>query len=284
MEIIKLQDDCYSNSFYGGKGKKIGIIYNNEKYMFKMGEYPKKHKLELSHTMHWASEYIGSKIVKSLDLPVQEVAIGMYNNKLGVLCKDFREAGDEIVPIQCFQNAISEITSNLTLENILTSIKYQKFLPFEIVKKRFMELMVVDAFIANPDRHNENWGLLKKADDTYELAPIYDNGSSLYPLISDDEMEKLLISKEYKNIATNTPASYISYGNKKINFKDFLSTYKDQNLTEAIENISSKINFNFIEKILEDTPISNVRQEFLLEVLKIRKTMILDYSLKIQKR
>lgn len=34
MSIIKLTDDDFSNSFYGDKGKKVGVIYNNEKIIY----------------------------------------------------------------------------------------------------------------------------------------------------------------------------------------------------------------------------------------------------------
>lgn len=41
-------------------------------------------------------------------------------------------------------------------------------------------MFVVDAFPKNPDRNNGNWGVLMKAPLAYELAPVYDLGSSLF--------------------------------------------------------------------------------------------------------
>lgn len=56
-------------------------------------------------------------------------------------------------------------------------------------------MFIVDALIGNFDRHGANWGFLKK-DNKYSLAPIFDNGSSLFPqLVNEDEM-KLILSDE----------------------------------------------------------------------------------------
>lgn len=48
------------------------------------------------------------------------------------------------------------------------------------VLERFWDMFVVDAFIKNPDRNNGNWGVLMDASFSYELAPVYDLGSSLF--------------------------------------------------------------------------------------------------------
>ena len=51
---------------------------------------------------------------------------------------------------------------------------------------RFWDMFIVDALIGNFDRHGGNWGFIKK-DNQYRIAPVYDNGSSLYPKLNTDE-------------------------------------------------------------------------------------------------
>ena len=46
-------------------------------------------------------------------------------------------------------------------------------------------MYIVDAFLGNFDRHGANWGFLKK-NNKYSLAPIFDNGSSLFPQMIDE--------------------------------------------------------------------------------------------------
>ena len=40
----------------------------------------------------------------------------------------------------------------------------------------FWQIYVVDALLGNFDRHGSNWGFIKK-DNTYSIAPVFDNGS-----------------------------------------------------------------------------------------------------------
>jgi serine/threonine protein kinase HipA of HipAB toxin-antitoxin module len=43
----------------------------------------------------------------------------------------------------------------------------------------FLGYLMLDAWIANLDRHHENWGLVLTKDITGHLAPSYDHASSL---------------------------------------------------------------------------------------------------------
>ena len=38
----------------------------------------------------------------------------------------------------------------------------------------------MDALLGNFDRHGANWGFIKE-DNKYTIAPIFDNGSCLFP-------------------------------------------------------------------------------------------------------
>ena len=44
---------------------------------------------QISYTISPLSEYIGSKIYESLNIPVHKTVLGMRNNKVVVACKDF---------------------------------------------------------------------------------------------------------------------------------------------------------------------------------------------------
>lgn len=53
-------------------------------------------------------------------------------------------------------------------------------------------MYIVDALLGNFDRHGANWGFLKK-NNKYSLAPIFNNGSSLFPQMIDENEMKLII-------------------------------------------------------------------------------------------
>jgi hypothetical protein len=49
----------------------------------------------------------------------------------------------------------------------------------------FIGYVLLDAWIANPDRHHQNWAALR--DDVLRLAPTFDHGASLARGITDEE-------------------------------------------------------------------------------------------------
>jgi len=51
----------------------------------------------------------------------------------------------------------------------------------------FIGYLMLDAWIANQDRHHQNWGLVRTSEGTIELAPSYDHASSLGRNESDEE-------------------------------------------------------------------------------------------------
>lgn len=79
-----------NTKLYGGSnGKKIGIIFNNEKYLLK---FSSKNNGKYSNSV--ISEYIACHIFNLLGFSTQETILGKYKNGkkyLVVACKDFTE-------------------------------------------------------------------------------------------------------------------------------------------------------------------------------------------------
>ena len=59
----------------------------------------------------------------------------------------------------------------------------------------FAGYVLLDALIANQDRHHENWGILRRDHDVW-LAPTFDHGSGLARGITDPEREERLTTKD----------------------------------------------------------------------------------------
>jgi len=60
----------------------------------------------------------------------------------------------------------------------------------------FTGYVMFDAWVANQDRHHQNWGALRK-DDVQCLAPSFDHGASLARNLSDFERERRLQSTDH---------------------------------------------------------------------------------------
>ena len=61
----------------------------------------------------------------------------------------------------------------------------------------FVGYILLDAWIANQDRHHENWAALRQGEEL-RLAPTYDHGASLARNISDTERKDRLGTKDQR--------------------------------------------------------------------------------------
>lgn len=59
----------------------------------------------------------------------------------------------------------------------------------------FIGYMMLDAWVANQDRHHQNWGATWKAPDL-RLAPTFDHGASLARNLSDEERKDRLTTRD----------------------------------------------------------------------------------------
>lgn len=263
---------------YSGKSQKMLVKYDNDVYMLKFEEHPRQ-KANLSYTNSWASEYIACHFIETLDIPVQQTLLGMYNDYKVVACKDF--TGGTLF-LQEFSNS-STPSSNTTrdsliLDDVLETIEKQNIVDPAIVKERFWEQFVIDAYIGNYDRHNSNWGfLVDRNSNQASLAPIYDCGGSLYPFYSDNDLSNLLNSpSDLEPKIKNEPSSVYKHNGQKINYTSYLLNSNNPDLQRAIKKIVPNFNIQKINKIIDNTPmISNVRKEFYKKTFQLKHELIL---------
>ena len=272
---------------YGGSELKATYIINGEKYMVKMPDPIRKKTLDLGYMNNQYSEYIGCHIFESVGIPVQKTMLVKLNKdgkeKIAVACKDFLNSGEELIEI-----------SNVSL-SLYTEKKYKISIEdvYEIINKmsvnykldenklisNFWDMFVVDALIGNTDRHFGNWGFIKK-DDIISFAPVYDCGSSLHPLLSENEQIKLMSdSIAFKNSSYNI-ASVYTMNNKKIFYHEIFKN-PPVALKEAIKRIVPKINIEKIKEIIASTEgLSKTQKEYYFKDILLRKEEILDKAYK----
>lgn len=89
--------------------------------------------------------------------------------------------------------AVCEIVEQLQL----TDAQWSARLPAEVQSALdvFMGYVMLDAWIANQDRHHENWGALRDGNEL-RLAPTFDHGAGLARNLLDSEREERLTTKD----------------------------------------------------------------------------------------
>lgn len=273
---------------YGGSEKKKKIIYNGEVYLLKFPDPIIEKSLLYKNNVF--STYIGCKIFESVNIPVQKVILGIYNEKqekevkqkVVVACKDFTNEKQKLIEFSSLANSITDVDKKFTtkIEDI-----YEVFnnLNYDFDKKlmieNFWNMFVVDTLIGNTDRHLSNFGVIDDGE-ALKFAPVYDCGSALHPLLTDEKINYLLNNEsEFKNVAYSIYPVY-TYENKKITYSEFYA--KDiPDLNDALLRIYPRIDMNKIYDIIDNTMyLSLERKEFLKKSVTIRKEKILDIAYK----
>lgn len=270
---------------YGGSELKATYIINGEKYMVKMPDPIRKKTLDLGYMNNQYSEYIGCHIFESVGIPVQKTMLVKLNKdgkeKIAVACKDFLNPGEELIEISNVSLSLStEKKYKISIEDVYEiinkmSVNYK--LDENKLISNFWDMFVVDALIGNTDRHFGNWGFIKK-DDIISFAPVYDCGSSLHPLLSENEQIKLMSdSIAFKNSSYNI-ASVYTMNNKKIIYHEIFKN-PPVDLKEAIKRIVPKIDMEKIKEIIASTEgLSKTQKEYYFKDILLRKEEILDKS------
>ena len=271
-------------TYDGANGTKICIIHEQERYMLKFPP-PAKNPLA-SYSNSCISEHLASSIYRTLDMPTQETLLGNYTTDSGkekvvVACKDFCGIGDELVSFARIKNTCVDSEHNgfgTELSPVLEAIETQKLLDPLIIKRRFWLMFSADAFLGNFDRHNGNWGfLINQGKEAVSLAPVYDNGSCLYPQLTEEQMKMVLNDRtEIENRIYVFPNSALKINGKKINYLDFLLHSEDSVCNDAFKWVYERIDFTKIEPLISNLPVSKIAKDFYATMLHERKSLLMD--------
>ena len=275
----------------GGSDRKFEVDYNNSAYILKFAEmHAKKSDISTKYVNNVVSEYLGSHIIETTGIPVHETILGTYNNdELVVACRDFRNKGEDNIEFSELIHSVydsKDIGRLVFLNQYYDTVTNENVLPKDLVQPsidRFWDTFVMDALIGNFDRHAGNWGYISDGQHI-RMAPIYDNGSSLLPQLSDTGMEEIAnnsFSLLERCLVFPSPVLCTTKEKVgKVGYYDMLSSGYDNNCTEALKRMMPKIDMNKIYSVIDNTPvISEMRKTFYKTYISYRKEMILDRAL-----
>jgi len=289
---------------YGGKaGLKDGILIDGEYYIVKYPKTTKSMNVKyMSYTTAPLSEFIGSRIYEILGVPVHKTMLGIRNGKLVVACKDFCETEGALREIRTIKNQANPYLAHMLerdfsstgskhcvdLEEIMLHLKHNDILKnVPGINERFWDCTVIDCLINNNDRNNGNWGVLRKAD-TFQLAPVYDNGAAFSNKVSDKKIEKCLMSEQsLLSSALNGVSGYSVIKNGKehvLTSREFMKLDIPELDEAIIRNVPLiKDNLQHIRNFFDEIPesydniyvCSKARREFYYRGLEARLNKIL---------
>ena len=275
------------NKFLGSE-KKTTFLYDGTIYMLKYPDPIKGSVLggSLSYKNNQFSEHIGSLIFKSCGFVTHETVLGTFTDKNGkdkivVGCKDFTQYGGNLYEMKMLANQ-TNVNNEKTRDTIEAVYGIIDDCPLIIdnqsIINGFWDMFVVDALIGNRDRHLGNWGLFEQ-DGNVGFAPIYDCGSSLAAMLSDDDMGELVRNPSlFKNGVYNATSCYTMNGNRIFYHEIFRDPPPE--LSEAILRVAPRIDMEEIRNIVNSVEVmSDIRKEYLIKALDMRYEQILEPAL-----
>ena len=291
--MIDITNATWRSNRFGGSERKRTLIYDGSTYMVKFPDPVRStKKTSLSYINNQFSEHIGCSIFRHLGIPAQETflatCIDPMNKmeKIVVACKLFCQNGEgNLVEFSKFLLNDTDSTSRrtTTVEDVMDVLDHSPLrLDREKIKDYFWDMFVVDAFIGNGDRHLDNWGLIEMTDGTLSPAPIYDCGSSLSPLKSDEKKRELLADgNEFKQEEYNLNSVY-RMNNKRVLYHEIFKNPPDD-LHRAIQRIVPRIKTASaqIDRLIDSTEgLSGISKEYMKKSLLLRRELILLPALK----
>jgi hypothetical protein len=156
----------------------------------------------------------------------------------------------------------------------------------------FVGYILLDAWIANQDRHHENWGaILTNAEtNSLALAPTFDHGAGLARNLLDSEREERLTTKD-RNYAIS---AFAAKGRSA--FYDTPEASKALRLCDAFQRFAARnpraadiwlerlraVTPHDVSDILDEVPserMSTVCRQFTFELLELNRQRLLDLEM-----
>lgn len=279
MQAIDFSEYQESGKYYGGSERKLGIVIDGDDYMLKFQK-----KTAFGKRNNHISEYIGSHIFELCGFFTHKTYLGYRDGEQVVACKDFNVSGKQFVPF----NEVGESTLDqdketyqYDYEDIMQMLRdNSKLTNVEETISAFWEVFILDALLGNFDRHGSNWGFIKE-NNRYSIAPVFDNGSSLFPaLVDEEEMKSIMESQEETNKRVYTfPTSQVKLRGKKSSYYEVIHSLEFPECNNALLNVYKRIDIAHIRDLIEQTPlISGVHKAFYMHMINARYEKIIKAS------
>lgn len=259
--------------------KKRWKIINNKRCLIKGGSNP--------YIQQPFNEVIATLIAELLNIEHVKYEIIWDDDKPYSVCEDFIDSNTELVSAWRVMQMKKKDNNTSVYRHFINCCQS---LGIKDATLKVNQMIVLDYIIANEDRHQNNFGLIRNAEtlEWISIAPIYDSGSSLG---YDKLTSQLLNIKDYeckpfknthdKQIELVTSFDWIDFDaldnveskvkNMFNQVKDYNKTIDEERINTIIQLIKNRINklkeiaSSHHEKIdkIEDDVLNDVSQSYL---------------------
>ena len=261
---------------------------------------------------NWA-ERIAAELARLIDLPHADYELAEYDNRRGVISKTLVAGGarivhgNELLPSYTGWSSVSGgplfRNTEYTLGRVMAYLWGGRELisaPYSWPKPEccesaldfFIGYLLFDAWIANQDRHDQNWAVIRANDGSLYLSPSFDHGSSMARNLSAEE--------RFSRLSTNDKSWHISYfvskaqsafrvggsknSRRRVGTLDAFVKAASLNLraAEAWRQKLHEVSEDEILAVIEQMPIdwmSDIEKAFTHELLRLNRERLLAVKL-----
>lgn len=277
--------DVHAN--YGGSDRKDGLLGpDGSRYMVKYSEkQAPRYDLATNYVNNVVSEYVTSHIFGLLGYQVHDTELGTLGGEIAVVCRNFVPPGGTLLEFGTVlrkhydSGAISRIPD---IEQIYDAFEKDPDLSphADVFKRSYWERFVGDALVGNFDRHRGNFGYLVGSDGSVTASPIYDNGSTLFPNLSESGMQEVLADpKEIMQRIKLYPKAALEMHKKKVSYYDMMASGLYSELTDAVVQTVPRIRDSMpaVRDFINGCSfLSDTRKDFYNVILAERMHFILE--------
>jgi len=261
---------------------------------------------------NWA-ERIACELAATIELPHAVYELARYEGRYGVISRSLVDRtariihGNELLAAQITDYEPSATTRyrnpNHTLRRVLAYLRRSSDVlgaPYGWPQSSrirsaldfFIGYLMFDAWIANQDRHDENWALLRTGDGNIFLSPSFDHGSSMARNEPDARrLERLNTKDMQRHIST-----FVQSARSAFYPQPFGPAQRPLTTLEAFEQAASQsphaatewrerlaaVGDQQVRAIIDEVPsdwMSDPARDFTTELLRLNRERILSAHL-----
>lgn len=247
------------------------------------------------------SEKVAFELAKLLNIPCAKYEFAKWKNKLGTISTSFTNDnlihGNEILAShdEHYDKNITYHATDYQLEKVIylvDNILNNLELPQDNIEKNevkttielFIGYLVFDFWIANLDRHHENWGIIL-GKEYIKFAPTYDHAAGLGSKVSKEEAEKRLKTKDknytIQKFVTKAKSPFFDKKGNQLKTIEVVTTLIEHYQKETcywIDKIASlkKEQFKEILDLVPKEFMDKIQKEFVLKLLDENKKRLVE--------
>ena len=293
--VISIPDDARESLEQLGTKEKFWLRIGDQRHLFKMGR--------MGTGENWA-EKIAAELADLLGLPHASYDLAVWREKMGVLSPRFVPddgrliLGNELlaaIHTGYPQREIRQVRDHTLgrIHALLTKLVIGHPPGWASPDRRivsaydlFLGYLLLDAWIANQDRHHENWGLISHQQNIY-LAPSYDHAASMGQNETDQKRRARLTTLDRgHHISRYVTKARSAIYDSKSSKKPLLTLDLFRKATEKSPGAAGiwldklrKIRQDAVENCfdqLSEKEITPIGRQFALTMLKLNQRQLLE--------